>query len=214
MNGQWIDIDGVRFFPEAISQDETSAVLEFIHRIEFRTISMRGMIARRTVACFGFDYVYQSRSVVEVTPIPEVLYGVKSACADAARVIDRFDQVIVSRYPADAGIGWHTDSPVFGDDIMGLSLAAPGKLQLRPRGTTKTSLSIDLPPRSLYVLNGPARWEWQHRVPPVRAERYSLTFRIVLGASETNACGEENQAKRLPAESNEDQTSDRCGGGA
>ena len=187
MNGQRTDIEGVKFFPEAISQDQASALLEFIKGIEFRTIAMRGMIARRTIACFGFDYVYRSRSVIEMTAIPEVLRAVKCGCAEAAGVNDRFDQVIVSRYPADAGIGWHTDSPVFGDDIMGLSLAAPGKLQLRPRGATATSLSIELPPRSLYLLNGPARWEWQHRVPAVRSERYSLTFRIVLDAIVANA---------------------------
>jgi alkylated DNA repair dioxygenase AlkB len=187
MNGQRTDIEGVKFFEEAISQDEASTLLEFIQGIEFRTILMRGMVARRTVACFGFDYVYRSRSVIEVSAIPEVLRAVKSRCAETAGLNDRFDQVIVSRYPPDAGIGWHTDSPVFGDDIMGLSLAAPGKLQLRPRGATTTSLSINLPPRSLYVLNGPARWEWQHRVPAVRAERYSLTFRIVGGVCEMNA---------------------------
>lgn len=182
MNGQQTEIQGVRFFPEVIRQDEASALLGFIKTIEFRTITMRGMTARRTVACFGFDYVYRLRSVIEVTPIPEVLRDVKARCASAAGVTDRFDQVIVSRYPPDSGIGWHTDSPVFGDVIMGLSLAAAGKLQLRPRGSTRTSHSIDLTPRSVYVMSGTARLEWQHRVPPVRSERYSLTFRIVLDA--------------------------------
>ena len=187
MNEQPIGVEGVKLFPEVINQHEAATLLDFIKGIEFRTIAMRGMIARRTVACFGFDYVYRSRSVVDVAEIPEVLRAVKSRCAETAGVNDRFDQVIVSRYPADAGIGWHTDSPVFGDAIMGLSLAAPAKLQLRPCGATRTSVSIDLPPGSLYVLDGPARWDWQHRVPPVRSERYSLTFRIVRGVSETEA---------------------------
>jgi hypothetical protein len=32
-------------------------------------------------------------------------------------------------------------------------------------------------PRSAYLLSGPARWEWEHSIPPVDALRYSITFR-------------------------------------
>ena len=32
-------------------------------------------------------------------------------------------------------------------------------------------------PSSLYVLRGPARFEFQHQVVPVKIERYSVTFR-------------------------------------
>jgi alkylated DNA repair dioxygenase AlkB len=89
--------------------------------------------------------------------------------------------VIVSRYPEGAGIGWHTDSPVFGDVIMGLSFGSDARLQLRPRDATAAATSIALPARSLYAIGGDARWKWQHRVPPVRGERFSLTFRSVVG---------------------------------
>jgi alkylated DNA repair dioxygenase AlkB len=36
-----------------------------------------------------------------------------------------------------------------------------------------------LAPRSGYVLAGPARNQWQHSIPAVPAERYSLTFRTL-----------------------------------
>jgi alkylated DNA repair dioxygenase AlkB len=32
-------------------------------------------------------------------------------------------------------------------------------------------------PRSIYLLRGPARWEWQHSVSATRSLRYSITFR-------------------------------------
>lgn len=105
MNEQRIGVEGVKFFREVINHHEATTLLDFIAGFEFRTIAMRGMVARRTVACFGFDYVYQSRSVVEVTAIPEVLRAVKARCAEVAGVNDRFDQVLVSRYPANAEIG-------------------------------------------------------------------------------------------------------------
>jgi len=34
-------------------------------------------------------------------------------------------------------------------------------------------------PRSLYVLGGAARASWQHMIPPVDGERWSLTFRTL-----------------------------------
>jgi alkylated DNA repair dioxygenase AlkB len=34
-----------------------------------------------------------------------------------------------------------------------------------------------LAPRSIYLLRGAARWDWQHSVSPTRSLRYSITFR-------------------------------------
>ena len=38
-------------------------------------------------------------------------------------------------------------------------------------------LKLQLQPRSIYLLRGPARWAWQHSVSPTRSLRYSITFR-------------------------------------
>jgi len=34
-----------------------------------------------------------------------------------------------------------------------------------------------LEPRSMYLLRGPSRTEWEHGIPAVDALRYSITFR-------------------------------------
>jgi alkylated DNA repair dioxygenase AlkB len=34
-----------------------------------------------------------------------------------------------------------------------------------------------VPPRSVYLLRGPARWSWQHGVAPTKQLRYSITLR-------------------------------------
>jgi len=36
---------------------------------------------------------------------------------------------------------------------------------------------LELEPRSLYVMQGPIRWLWQHSMLPARELRYSITFR-------------------------------------
>jgi alkylated DNA repair dioxygenase AlkB len=132
------------------------------------------------VACFGFDYRYASRSVEAIEPIPAALSALKDRCAQVVGVRDCFNQVIVSEYPAGAGIGWHVDSPVFGETIMGLSFGSAARLHLRARGSSRAASSLALAPRSLYVLRQSARTDYEHRVGSVTATRYSLTFREVL----------------------------------
>jgi DNA oxidative demethylase len=175
-----IEVNGVTYYPEAIDVEEESRLIKLCEAFNFREITMRGMTARRTVVCFGYDYQYRSRSVLAVDPIPAELLALKTRCATVASVSDSFDQVIVSRYPSGAGIGWHTDSPVFDDAILGLSLAASARLQMKSPAAS-TSASLLLAPRSLYLLSGAARTDWQHRVPPqAHGVRYSITFRTVL----------------------------------
>ncbi|MFX7844937.1 hypothetical protein ABTK14_22055, partial [Acinetobacter baumannii] len=38
-------------------------------------------------------------------------------------------------------------------------------------------LALDVQPRSIYRLEGDARWRWQHSVEPTRELRWSITFR-------------------------------------
>jgi hypothetical protein len=37
--------------------------------------------------------------------------------------------------------------------------------------------TLDLAPRSMYVLAGAVRWQWQHGIPPTPGLRHSITFR-------------------------------------
>jgi alkylated DNA repair dioxygenase AlkB len=42
--------------------------------------------------------------------------------------------------------------------------------------------SVTVQPRSLYILRGPARRQWEHSVPPVDSLRYAVTFRNLVAA--------------------------------
>jgi alkylated DNA repair dioxygenase AlkB len=112
-----------------------------------------------------------------------------------------FVHTLVARYPPGAPLGWHRDVPDF-EWIAGVSLGSACVLRLRPyppqtRGPPRPHESqgqqaqsglhdlprrtpivrLDLAPRSIYSMRGPARWAWQHSVAPVRTERWSITFR-------------------------------------
>jgi alkylated DNA repair dioxygenase AlkB len=48
-----------------------------------------------------------------------------------------------------------------------------------PANVREGVIALDLAPRSAYLMDGDARWRWQHAVPPVPALRYSVTFRTM-----------------------------------
>jgi len=151
-------VEGFDYYPDVLTTTEEAGLLEELSALPFRDITMRGVTARRRVACYGFDYAYAARGVVATAPVPHVLKMLKGRCAAVAGVPERFNQLIVSEYPPGAGIGWHTDAAVFGETILGLSLGAPARLQLRERASTRVAGAFRLEPRSLYGLRGQARW--------------------------------------------------------
>ncbi|MEI9419549.1 alpha-ketoglutarate-dependent dioxygenase AlkB, partial [Mesorhizobium sp. Cs1321R2N1] len=95
-----------------------------------------------------------------------------------------FQQVLVTEYAPGTGIGWHKDRSVFGD-VASISLLSSCIFRLRRR-TVKSfeRNTLVAEPRSVYLLRGPSRTEWQHSIPGIESLRYSVTFRNVLEEGE------------------------------
>jgi alkylated DNA repair dioxygenase AlkB len=173
--------EGLTYIAEFVTPDEESQLLETIEALDFRAITMRGQTARRTVRMFGLDYDYDGGELVPADPLPDPLEWLRERCAV---LIERepadLAQILVSRYPEGAGIGWHRDAPMFGSRIAGVSLAAPCRMrfQRKIKGEREVA-AVELEPRSAYVLSGKARWSWQHSIPEAKQLRYSVTFRTL-----------------------------------
>jgi alkylated DNA repair dioxygenase AlkB len=52
-------------------------------------------------------------------------------------------------------------------------------MRLKPYKAEGKIASVILDPRSIYVMRGPARWQFQHSIPAVEKTRYSITFRTL-----------------------------------
>ena len=66
--------------------------------------------------------------------------------------------------------------------VVGISLAGRARMRFRPyAGKTdrKAAITIELAPRSVYVMQDEIRWRWQHHIPPTKELRYSITFRTL-----------------------------------
>jgi alkylated DNA repair dioxygenase AlkB len=181
--------DGLSYAAEFISRGEEGQLMAAIRDLHFGEIKMHGVVAKRRATHFGRSYEYESASVGAAPPVPEFLLPVRERIADFAKCNPaEFAEVLITEYPAGAGIGWHRDAPAF-DFIVGISLLSECTMKFRPWPPTRAplrqkSISLLLEPRSLYVLRGPVRTHWQHHIPPTKSLRYSITFRTLRGTRE------------------------------
>lgn len=166
--------------PDFVDAGEEEALLAEVRRLEFADVRMRGQVARRRTAHFGWRYGYESARIEPGPPIPAFLLPLRARTAELAdAVADEIVEVLVTEYPPGAGIGWHRDAPSFGI-VAGVSLLGPCRFRFRRgEGERRQILELMLAPRSAYVLRGEARWQWQHAIPPVKTARYSITFRTL-----------------------------------
>jgi DNA oxidative demethylase len=175
--------EGLRYAPDLLDDAQEAALLQRLASLELGEVRLRGQVARRVVRHYGVDYDYDSARVTPGAPVPSWLDDVRARAAGLlGRGAGDLAEVLVTRYPPGATIGWHRDAIAF-DEVVGVSLGSPCLMRFqRGTGDRRRVFEQALEPRSGYVLAGPARTAWQHSIPAVPAERYSLTFRTLRRA--------------------------------
>lgn len=170
---------GFTYISDFLTTDEERELLGAVEVLPFHEVVMRGQAARRTVIHFGWDYDYEGWKIHPTTPPPPFLRALADRAAGVADVpAEALEQFLVARYPAGATIGWHRDAPMFGSPVIGISIGAPCTMRFRRKAGEK-SVALPLERRSLYVLDGAARTQWQHSIPPVKELRYSISMRVL-----------------------------------
>jgi alkylated DNA repair dioxygenase AlkB len=173
--------EGLHYEDDFVTEAEERRLVDLFETLDWREITMRGQTARRTVCHFGLTYDYDTGAAVPGDPLPEEMEWLRERAAELIeREPEDLVQILLSRYPEGAGIGWHRDAPQFGSKIAGVSLLAPSRMRFQRTVQGERSVGeLELAPRSAYVLSGKARWSWQHSIPATKALRYSVTFRTL-----------------------------------
>jgi alkylated DNA repair dioxygenase AlkB len=169
---------GMALWPEAIDREQERALAAAIDAAPLSPFRFHQWEGHRLTASYGYGYDYARGQVLEAPPFPDwlrVFAGL--AAARAGLAAGSLVQGLLIRYDPGAGIGWHRDRPQF-ETVLGLSLTSEVVMRLRRR-TAKgfERRAVALPPRSLYRLEGAARWEWEHSILPVTATRRAITLR-------------------------------------
>ena len=172
--------EGFRYQPELITPAQEAALVSRFAELPFKPFEFQGFLGKRRVTSFGWRYDFNEQAMQRAAPLPDWLAEVRDLAADFAGLApERLAHAMVTEYEPGAPIGWHRDRPQF-EDVIGISLLSPCTFRFRrKKGTGWERASITAEPRSVYLLRGPARTEWQHSIPPVEALRYSITFRTL-----------------------------------
>ena len=171
--------EGLLYKADFLSHPEQISLLHELRALPYEHDMFRGKLMKRRWAQFGYNYVSIGQKLTPAPPIPPFLQRVIEKASPYYPPAIEFSQLIVTHYPPEAGINWHSDAKCFGDVILGVSLASEARFQFRPKGETKASFEVTVVPGSLYVMQGVARWQYEHRLVPVKVERYSLTIRAL-----------------------------------
>jgi alkylated DNA repair dioxygenase AlkB len=175
---------GFLYREEIVTEDEEAALVASLGELNLKPFEFHGHLGNRRVLSFGLKYDYSRRAVEPGGAMPAFLYDLLLRVSEfAGYQPDAFQQVGVSEYRAGAGIGWHKDKPQFGI-VVGVSFLAAATMRFRQAdGSRWNRISHTVKPRSVYLLSGEARTEWEHSIPPQTDLRYSVTFRTLSEAS-------------------------------
>ncbi len=183
-DGQTAGPKGLRyraeFIPAAVEQD----LIAGISALALQPFQFGAFEGHRRVKSFGFRYDYTLQKLQPSEPIPDWLGSI-------AQAVERFGelppgsvrQILCTDYDVGVGIGWHRDKPHF-DKVFGLSLGSVCRFRFRRRLGSKLGdkwerFTLTAEPRSLYLMDGEARSQWEHSIPAVEQRRYSITFRTM-----------------------------------
>ena len=175
--------DGFKYIPEFLTAQEEKHFVDEVANTTLRTFIFQGFEAKRRVASFGYDYSFDKRSLSKGEAIPPAFSPlISKVAAQLSLSSDVFAELLLTEYPVGSVINWHRDAPPF-DIIAGISLKADCVFRLRPHEKAKQGrasiISIPVQRRSLYIIQGLARSEWQHSIAPVKDIRYSITLRTL-----------------------------------
>ena len=173
--------DGWAYRPDFIDADEEAGLLQVIATLPLQEARYKGYTARRRVAGFGLSYDFDDNRLLPAPDLPAAFEPLRARAAAWIGVgPEALAGVLVAEYRPGVPLGWHRDAPNF-ETVVGVSLAGTARMRFRrypPLQPKKADvLSLELAPRSAYVLRAEARWGWQHSVAPTPELRYSITFR-------------------------------------
>ena len=175
--------EGFFYYPEFISEAEEARLHHEILKAELHPLIFQGYQAKRKVATFGYDWDFQTRTLSKGKEIPKAFeFLIEKVARKVCHHPGEFAQLLLTEYPIDSVINWHRDAPPF-DLIAGISLLSDCIFRFRPydkaKQNRKAIISFPLQHRSLYIMSGSSRSDWEHSIPAVKQARYSITLRTL-----------------------------------
>lgn len=176
-------VRGFVYQPGFLSEPEESALIDQIRQLPLKQAEYRQFHAKRRIHSYGGLYDFSAHRLLEGAPVAPFLHPLRERIAQwTGQAAGDFAQALVAEYAPGTQLGWHRDVANF-ELVVGVSLGSDCRMRFRryPPQARERSLAVELAARSVYRLQGEARWDWQHRITPTPGLRYSITFRTFRG---------------------------------
>lgn len=122
--------------------------------------------------------------------IPPKTYKLSQELAEQKILEYQPDQVIINEYSPGQGIRPHKDRNYFDNQICGINLGSGCVMKFK-KISGGDVIDVEIPRRSLYVMQDEGRYKWNHSIPPRkkdkidgnvqhRERRLSITYRKVM----------------------------------
>jgi alkylated DNA repair dioxygenase AlkB len=178
--------DGFIYHENFISEAEEHELIREIQKLSLTPFKYYQFTGKRRTASFGWQYEFGKSEITTAPEMPAFLLPVRTRAGNFFNVDpDSLIQSSIIEYSTGSPIGWHRDIPHFGV-VVGISLGAACRMKFRKYNRTRSKtlnrdeiLSIELQPRSIYLMSGPSRESWQHSIPPVKELRYAIMMRTL-----------------------------------
>ena len=181
--------DGFIYHPNFLSQTEEKELIREIQEIHLTPFKYYQFTGKRRTASFGWQYEFGQSEITTAPEIPAFLLPVRTRAGNLFNIDpNNLAQTTIIEYSTGSPIGWHRDIPQFGV-VVGISLGAVCRMRFRKYSRARSKnlkrdeiLSMELQPRSIYLMSGPSRETWQHSIPPVKDLRYAIMMRTLRAA--------------------------------
>ncbi|XP_076233669.1 tRNA (carboxymethyluridine(34)-5-O)-methyltransferase ALKBH8 [Calliopsis andreniformis] len=152
---------GFRLIENIITEEEEKILLNTINWNYKDSSDLKN----RKVKHYGYEFLYNSNTVdldKPIAPIPQDYQFLQALFKKYHDVPYEYDQLTINRYLPGQGIPSHIDThSVFEDSILSLSLGSQCVMDFKQ---VDKKISITLPPRSLLIMSGEARYAWSHGI--------------------------------------------------
>ena len=182
--------DGFIYRPNFLSEAEEQELIREIQQIHLAPFKYYQFTGKRRTASFGWQYEFGASEITRAPEIPPYLLPVRTRAGSLFNIDPRsLVQISIIEYSVGSPIGWHRDIPHFGV-VVGISLGAACRIRLRKYSRPRSKnlkrdeiLSMELQPRSIYLMSGASRETWQHSIPPVKQLRYAIMMRTLRSST-------------------------------
>lgn len=166
---------GMTVIPDIMTAAYEAEVISFVDGLEM-SHAPQPEAGRRFTRAYGWGYDPETYDLVPADPLPVELEPVRHVVAEFAGIDPEIlEHCMVSRFDAGAMIPWLKMRPIW-ERLIGVALGNPMPMQFRSEAGKET-IDLTVSPRSLYLLSGASRDEYEHCFPATSQPRWCLWFR-------------------------------------